>query len=358
MRLDLPEALATDLVVANSELISSAMKKLSRSSRRILFVVSEQNELLGTLTDGDIRRALVQGAGLETPVEAAVNIQCLTAGPSHDATEIQRLLRLHLLDGIPLVDERGHLLGAYLPERATSTDATFTRDVPVLVMAGGRGERLMPLTRDRPKPLIRLHGTTPLDSLLRRIQFFGFRDIYLAVHHQHELVMEHVGDGSDFGLAINYLVEDRPLGTAGALKLMAAAAESSPILVLNSDIVLDADLVAFVKHAIETSDETTVGLATYEYLVPYGVAKVDEGHLVEVREKPKVDVQVLSGVTLVAPQTSALIEDGESIDMSDLLVRATRAGQKVRALHLGSFWTDIGTHASLQELDANLTKLK
>jgi NDP-sugar pyrophosphorylase family protein len=194
--------------------------------------------------------------------------------------------------------------------------------------------------------------------LLRRIQFFGFRDINLAVHHQHELVMEHVGDGSDFGLAINYLVEDRPLGTAGALKLMAAAAEPSPILVLNSDIVLDADLLTFVKHAIEISDETTVGLATYEHFVPYGVAKVDEGHLVEVREKPKVDVQVLSGVTLVAPQTRALIEDGESIDMSDLLGRATRAGQKVRALDLGSFWTDIGTHASLQELDANLAKLK
>jgi NDP-sugar pyrophosphorylase family protein len=216
----------------------------------------------------------------------------------------------------------------------------------------------MPLTRDRPKPLIRLHGTTPLDSLLRRIQFFGFRDINLAVHHQHELVMEHVGDGSDFGLAINYLVEDRPLGTAGALKLMAANKPSSTILVVNSDIVLDADLRSFVKHAIETSDETTVGLVTYEHLVPYGVAKVDEGHLVEVREKPKVDFQVLSGVTLVAPQTRALIEDGESIDMSDLLVRATRTGQKVRALDLGSFWADIGTHASLQELNANLTKLQ
>lgn len=358
MRLDLSVLRNSNLVIAGSETINLAMHKLSKSSKRILFVVSEHNELLGTLTDGDIRRALVQGASLDSSVDLVVHSQCLTAGPSHDTSEIERLLRLHLLDGVPVVDDSGHLLGAYLPERQAIGESTLTSQVPVLVMAGGRGERLLPLTLDTPKPLIRLHGTTPLDSLLRRLRLFGFCNIHIAVYHQHELVMKHVGDGSDFGLAITYLVEDRPLGTAGALGLMDANVTSSPTLVLNSDIVLDSDLRSFVNQAINNSGETTVGLAKYEHLIPYGVAEVEEGFLLDVREKPKVDVQVLSGVTLVAPQTRSLIKKGASIDMSDLLIRATRSGQKVRALDLGSFWTDIGTHASLQELDTNLAKLK
>jgi len=358
MRIDLPTLRDSNLVIADAEKISLAMDKLSKNSRRILFVVSAQNELLGTLTDGDIRRALVHGASLDSSVEVAVHSQCLTAGPSHDTSEIERLLRLHLLDGVPVVDDGGHLLGAFLPDRQLTGDSTLTSQVPVLVMAGGRGERLMPLTLDTPKPLIRLHGTTPLDSLLRRLRLFGFRNVHIAVNHQHELIMKYLGDGSDFGLAITYLVEDRPLGTAGALGLMDANVKSSATLVLNSDIVLDSNLRSFVNQAINNSGETTVGLAKYEHLIPYGVAEVDEGILLEVREKPKVNVHVLSGVTLVAPQTCSLIKNGERIDMSDLLIRATRSGQKVRALDLGSFWTDIGTHASLRELDTNLAELK
>jgi len=358
MRLDLSALRNSNLVITGAERISLAMHKLSKNSKRILFVVSEQNELLGTLTDGDIRRALVYGASLDSSVEVAVHSQCLTAGPSHDTSDIESLLRLHLLDGVPIVDNSGHLRGAYLPDRQAVGDSTLTSRVPVLVMAGGRGERLLPLTLDTPKPLIRLHGTTPLDSLLRRLKLFGFCNIFIAVYHQHELVMKHVGDGSDFGVAVTYLVEDRPLGTAGALGLMEANVKSSATLVLNSDIVLDSDLRSFVNQAINNSGETTVGIAKYEHLVPYGVAEVDEGFLLEVREKPKVDVQVLSGVTLVAPQTRSLIKTGESIDMSDLLIRATRSGQKVRALDLGSFWADIGSHASLRELDTNLAKLK
>jgi dTDP-glucose pyrophosphorylase len=358
MRLDLPALRDSNLVITASETITLAMHKLSKNSKRILFVVSERNELLGTLTDGDIRRALLHGASLDFSVEIAVHSQCLTAGPSHDTSAIERLLRIHLLDGIPVVDDGGNLLGAYLPDRQAVGDSTLTSHVPVLVMAGGRGERLMPLTLDTPKPLTRLHGTTPLDSLLRRLRLFGFRNVHIAVYHQHELVMKHVGDGSDFGLAITYLVEDRPLGTAGALGLMDANVKSSATLVLNSDIVFDSDLRSFVSQAINNAGETTVGLAKYEHLIPYGVAEIDEGFLLEVREKPKVNVQVLSGVTLVAPQTCCLIKNGESIDMSDLLIRATRSGQKVRALDLGCFWTDIGTHVSLRELDTNLAKLK
>ena len=325
------------------------MSQLGRTSKKILFVVDERTSLRGTLTDGDIRRGLLRGVGLEDSVSKVLFVDYLAAKSGDERRKFDRLMELHQLDGVPVLDEQDRVVDVWLRSEAPSSNPELQPQTRVLIMAGGRGERLMPLTKDTPKPMLHVNGATPLDTLLRRLAHQGFVDIAIAIHHQGTLIRNHVGDGESLGLQITYIEESRPLGTAGALGLLMNQ-EKCPTLVVNADIITDARLDGFVRSANSPTPLTTVGLARHLIHVPYGVAITDGPTLVDVKEKPVFERLVLAGVTFVTPETQQLVEAGETLNMTDLLTRARAAGQEVRWRDLDAFWVDIGSHEEINTL--------
>jgi len=305
--------------------------------------------VVGSLTDGDIRRALLRGCSLDTSVAESMSKEFLAAQTDESRSKFERLMDVHELDAVPVLDDASHLADIWFRDASDYAALKQLPQVNVIRMAGGRGQRLMPLTASRPKPLVPLNGVPPIESLLRRLSRQGFRQVLIAIGYLSAKVREYLGDGSEFGLQISYLEESVPLGTAGALA-MVRNSHQVPTLVINADVVTDMRFDRFVASCCSPNAITTAGVFRYQTALPFGVAHQENGILMDVIEKPILHHDILAGINLITEETRLLVQEGEKVDMTELLLRARDSGQTVQVREIEGFWADMGTTQAFAEL--------
>lgn len=350
-----PTARVDDVLVADTATIREAIERIDAGAIEIALVVDGDRRLVGTVTDGDVRRALLTGCGLDDPVTSIVHRDPVTAPVGADRAELLRLMTEHGIDQIPLIRDRRVLGVSFLRdlvEDAAGIPAA-ENDHPVVLMAGGLGVRLRPLTADTPKPMLTVGDRPLLDTVLGQVRDAGFSRVFVAVNYRAEIIEGHLGDGSQLGLDITYLREDEPLGTAGALRL-AAPELDRPFAVMNADLLTNVKLAALMRFHREERNLMTVGVRRYVLDVPYGVVELQETQLASVSEKPQLSFLVNAGIYALDPGVRSLFRDlPESFNMTDLLERALATEARVGGFPVREYWLDIGALADYDRAHAD-----
>lgn len=326
------------MVLAPGDTLLNALRVIEEAGQEIAFVCEGGRRLVGTLTDGDIRRALLRGFSLHKAcVSEAMCRKFSAVPPSAGRAEVLDLMRALSISQVPIVDAEWMLLGLH-----TLRDLLGTGKRPnaAVIMAGGKGTRLRPLTESIPKPMISVAGRPMLERLVLHLVGAGITELYISINFLGHMVEEHFGDGSAFGCSIRYLREDQPLGTGGCLSLLPEAPQH-PMLVMNGDLVTQADIGGFLEYHDRGGYFATMGVRPYAVDIPFGVAVVDEGRLVRVREKPREEFLINAGMYVLSPEAVASVPLGIDFPITDLF----QAGQEDRPL--GAFvveqdWLDVG----------------
>jgi dTDP-glucose pyrophosphorylase len=319
-------------------LVRDAVRALESSEKKLVLVVDESQGLRGTVTDGDVRRGLIRGLTLDDPVTAVMNTAPASADSNADRDELVRLMRSSGVAQMPLVDARGRVVAI---ETLVDLLQPSVRDNPVVLMAGGFGTRLRPLTEDRPKPLIRVGPKPILETLLESFVAAGFRRFYISVNYRAAMIEEHFGDGSRWDSSISYLREEAALGTAGALGLLPER-PALPFIVMNGDLltrVRFGDLLSFHE---QHGAAATMCVREYENTVPYGVVELDQHRIARIVEKPTTRCFVNAGIYVLDPQVLDQVVPGQRLDMTALFERVQEAGGGTAAFPLREYWMDIG----------------
>ncbi|MGO8683778.1 MAG: nucleotidyltransferase family protein [Thermoleophilia bacterium] len=320
--------------------ISEAIQRLDRGGLGVLLLVRGDGTLAGLLTDGDLRRALINGDALTGPSEAIANHDPVVASPDISAADALRLMdtaRSFEINQLPLVDADRRVTGLILRSDMVTQEEL---DLSAVVMAGGFGTRLRPLTADTPKPMLPIGGRPLMEHIIGQLQQAGVRTVSVATHFQHDKIADHFGDGHDFGVRIDYVSEDRPLGTAGALGLLERPTE--PLLVINGDILTRVDFRSMLNFHRRQNAAFTVGVRRYDLEVPYGIVESEAAVVRTIVEKPHFEFLVNAGIYLLEPAVLDLIPRGQRFEMNDLIGRAIAEGQRVVSFPIVEYWLDIG----------------
>lgn len=319
--------------------IAEAIDRLDKAGTGALVLCSADQVLRGLLTDGDIRRAILRGLSLETPCERIASLQPVTAQSSIDATEALELMVEHDINHLPVVNEEGCLVKLLLRRNLAQGG---TANLSAVIMAGGYGKRLLPLTEQVPKPMLPVGDRPLLELTIQKLRRSGIRNISLTTHYLPENILQYFGDGTAFGVRLNYLKEDYPLGTAGGLKLMERA--DDPFLVINGDIITGVPFQEMLNFHRRLHALLTVGVRKYDVEVPFGVMELDEVRVSHVREKPRFNFFINAGIYLLEPEACDFIPSGQRFDMTELIQTLIDAGKVVASFPIMEYWLDVGRH--------------
>jgi dTDP-glucose pyrophosphorylase len=320
-----------------------ALQSLDESALGIVLVEDPSGRVVGTLTDGDLRRALLRGATLETPVDDFLKRQFAAVGPNASRAEVLDLMQSRWLNQVPILDDGGRLTGLHTVHEILGG---ALRPNWAVVMAGGRGERLKPLTDTIPKPMIRVAGRPILERIVLHLVGAGIRHIYLAVNYKAEMIEEHFGDGSLFGCAIEYLREKKPLGTGGALSLLPIE-PSDPMLVLNGDLLTQFDVGNLLAFHTRGHHRATVGVHEYSHTVPFGVVDVDDDRILQLREKPAHVWLTNAGIYVLEPDVVSRVPRDCEFLLPALIEDCIDRKESVGAFRIETDWIDVGRQAEL-----------
>lgn len=335
-------------------LLMDAVRAIEASRRRIAVVTGDDDKLLGTLTDGDIRRCLLAGGTMETQVFDAMNPQPITADRNSSASHLLSLMQRSNVLALPLVDMNGRF------DRLVHLSDIDTSDVNrnghsafafAVIMAGGEGMRLRPLTENIPKPMLDIGGVPLLERQVIRLARAKIPRVYISVNYLSHVIEEHFGDGSSFGIEINYLRENEKLGTSGALALLPEFPKA-PIIVMNGDILTTSDIDSLYAFHCEHHALITVAAADYHVNVPYGVIQSDGAIVKALEEKPSQRFLCNAGIYALAPEALNLLKEARFCNMTDLVNTCLSEQLPVTVFPLHEYWTDIGTPDDLEKARA------
>lgn len=318
--------------------IREAIKVIDEGALQIALVVDENLRLLGTITDGDVRRGILKGIALEEPASRIMNANPRVAKAEQSRDEILKLLRQKLLHQIPVLNQEGCLVGLEVIEDLLRPQI---RDNRVVIMAGGLGSRLGSLTNDCPKPMLHVGGKPILETIIEKFLEFGFQKFTVAVNYKAEMIMDHFGDGSKHGCNIEYLHENQPLGTAGALSLLPTL-PTAPILVINGDVLTKVDYNHLLSFHHQHKAKATMCVREYAIQVPYGVVVVDDHRFVSIEEKPAHKFFINAGIYVLDPNALAMLTPGKHCDMPSLLNWVAQDRQETAVFPVREYWLDLG----------------
>ena len=308
-------------------------------------MIDDQGKLLGTLTDGDIRRALLGRATLDSEALAYVCREFTSTRVRTARAEVLDLMRARQIEQVPVVDAEGQLAGIhFLREMIGAVE----RPNWAVIMAGGRGERLRPLTDAIPKPMIRVAGKPILERLVLHLVGYGIRQVYISVNYLGDTIRRHFGDGSAFGCRIGYLQEDKPLGTGGSLSLLPRR-PADPLLVMNGDLVTQADIGAMLEMHERGGYKITVGIQEYSHTVPYGCVELDGERIIRLEEKPVLMRLVNAGIYVLAPAVLDRVPHGQDFPITALIEQSIALGESVGACRVSEDWIDVGHRDQLRQ---------
>lgn len=329
--------------------LREALSIIDATGTGIALIVDESRRLQGTLSDGDIRRALIQGASLDSPAATYLNPNPKLASASESRLAILAKLRALGLRQLPIVDEYRVVVGL-----ATVDDFLRMPDRPhwVVIMAGGRGERLSELTQHTPKPMLRVGPRPILDTIVTNYAVQGFKNFFLSVNYKAEQIEEYFGDGESRGLNIRYLREKSCLGTGGALSLLPER-PPGPIMVCNGDVLSKEDHGAVLDSHLESGADATVLVRNYDIQIPFGVITQDERGISSIEEKPTRRCTINAGVYVLSPPALDLVPRDTFFDLPTLLTKMLDCGMHVRSYRADSYWMDIGRMPDYEQANAD-----
>ena len=345
--------------------VRAVIQVLNETSHGIALVVDGVGRLVETVTDGDVRRAVLGGTPLDAPTAHLLEIKARHFGPDArgpvtapagtDRAALGALMTERGVRQIPLVDADGRATGLVTAADLLGDVASGASDpLRAVVMAGGFGTRLRPLTADIPKPMLPVGDRPLLERTLERLRDADIHRVNISTHYLPEKITEHFGDGEGMGLDLQYMSEDEPLGTAGALSLMDPPEE--PTIVMNGDILTDINFRAMLDFHREHSADLTVAVRQYDIQVPYGVLECDGAEVRRLEEKPTSSFLVNAGIYLLDPSVHRRIPRGRRYDMTDLIDDLLADGCRVVSFPIVEYWLDIGQHADYDRAQSDLER--
>lgn len=333
------------------------MEVIDRGAVGIALLVDDDGGLLATVSDGDIRRAILAGHALDEPIGGLVatfsfdGAAPLTAARNTPGADLLRLMIERGVRQIPLLDDQKRVV-----DLALFWTLHDEAELPLqaVVMAGGFGTRLRPFTETVPKPMLPVGGQPLMELIINHLRQAGIRKVNVTTHYLANVITDHFGDGADFGVQLNYVQEDTPLGTAGALSLLDSG--DDPLLIINGDIVTDLDYRAMLDFHRQHRAALTVAIFPYELQIPYGVIDHQGADITGIREKPCLRHFVNAGIYLVEPQARACIPGNTTFSMTDLIALLLQRGDRVVGFPIREYWVDIGQHADYQRVQQDMEK--
>ena len=326
------------LLVSPSNTLIEAINILHEGGCRIALVVDQELKLLGTVTDGDIRRALIDSVPMDSLVTLIMNKQPLIASSDMQEKEVLSLMDSKDLLHMPILDEHGILCDLVTLQQLHKKSVY---DNPVFIMAGGFGTRLHPLTKEMPKPLLKVGDKPILDTIIERFIDFGFSNFYISTHYMPEKIKNNFANKDLIGINIEFIHEDEPLGTAGSLGLLPKKISKLPIIIMNGDLLTKVDFGRLLDFHKENKAEATMCVREYDLQVPYGVVRTEDHKIIEIKEKPVHKFFVNAGIYVVNHSLIQNIDSNTNLDMTDFL-ESKLDTNKVNAFPIHEYWLDIG----------------
>ncbi|MGA8151689.1 MAG: nucleotidyltransferase family protein [Terriglobales bacterium] len=328
-----------NVIISPTTSIAEAIAFLDKAGTGALLLCKNGKTLCGLLTDGDIRRAILQGKSMDAPCFTIASQTPVIARRSIANAEALHLMNQHDINHLPVLDGENCVVGFLLRKDLV---ADVQLDLSAVIMAGGYGKRLLPLTESVPKPMLPVGDRPLLELTIQQLRRSGIRDVNLTTHYLPESIVNHFGDGKGFGVRLNYLKEDNPMGTAGGLKQMKRP--DSTFLVINGDILTGVPFHEMLVYHRKHGAALTVGVRKYEMQVPFGVVECEDVRITKLEEKPSLSFFINAGTYLLEPSACDYIPEGRPFDMTDLMQKLLEAGQPVVGFPIMEYWLDVGRH--------------
>jgi len=342
------------ITLKTSNSLEDAIRVLDSGGLRVALVVNKQGKLLGTVTDGDIRRALIKHLGMDCLVEKVMNNSPTTALNSDSPDMIMSKMKSEDLLHIPILNKKGLLVGL-----ETLQNLTYDKkyDNPVFLMAGGFGARLHPLTEDTPKPLLKVGDRPILETILSRFIKAGFHNFFISTHYKAKKIQVHFGDGSSWGVKITYVNEEKPLGTAGSIGLLPKNLPKLPILMMNGDVLTKVNFEHLLTFHQQQKGIATMCIREYDVQIPFGVVNAEELQAKSIVEKPIRKFFVNAGIYVFEPELINKVRANTSIDMPNLLENQICQGEKISVFPLYEYWLDVGQIEDYKKANREFTDI-
>ena len=327
--------------------IRRAISTIERGGLRIALIVNNQNKLVGTVCDGDIRRALLKGLTLDSPLSSIIQKSYYRANSDVSKKEISKIMKENSISQIPIVTKDNELIGLEISQDLIPTSSKLLIPNYALLMAGGKGTRLKPITNDCPKPLLPINGKPILEIILEQCINSGIRNFYISVHYLSEKIINYFGDGSKWNVNIEYLKENIPLGTAGALKLLPNNF-NNPIIVINGDVLTKTNFREILKYHSDNNADITICAREHKLSSPYGVIEVQGIKFKSMIEKPSFSQLVNAGIYALNPNVIKMIKPNQYLDMPELINLNQKNKKNIIVYPVHEYWIDIGKPESLK----------
>ena len=350
MLYEINDAALQNLVVNQTASFQDVINALEANGRGFVVVVSDAQNLVGVITDGDLRRAMLKYRQDEVSAMTMCQQNPLTVQDSN-ADNLSLLCERHEVTFLPMLSGQ-KLTHLFLQNK----EIVHSGSTSVFILAGGEGKRLMPYTKNCPKPLVKVNGDPILSHILRKFRFEGFRSIYLSVNYLSEQIEATFKDGFEFGLDIKYIKEDEPLGTAGSLSLLTDKSFEN-LIVSNGDVLTDLSYRQLLDHHKQHKNQITIAAKHYEMHNPYGVLIVEDGEVKEVNEKPTYKSIINTGIYVISQDVLSYLDFNSHCDMTTLIQRCLDTNQRVGVYYTDEYWMDLGTPNDLQMADERLSNV-
>ena len=336
-----------DFYLKATNSILEVIKHIQDSHYRICFIVDDNNCLIGSVTDGDIRRGLINGNSLDNDVSKIMNTSPTSISRSQSKNDAHKIMISNHLKQLPVVDEENRLIGLHLIDQIL--DLTPKENF-ILIMAGGFGKRMMPLTEQIPKPMLMIGDKPILEHIIINAKAQGFMKFVISLHYLGELIIDYFGDGSNLGVSISYLHESEPLGTAGALSLIEPEPEL-PFIITNGDIISDINYGNFLDFHDSNKSQATMAIKKYELQNPYGVVNTKGLEIISFEEKPIHVSYVNAGMYVLNPSSLRYLRKNQPCDMPDFFNLLISKNHVVTAYPIHETWADVGRPIDLSEIN-------
>jgi dTDP-glucose pyrophosphorylase len=318
--------------------IRQAVQVLNETSLKIVLIVDANDVFVGTISDGDIRRGLLKGLELTSTIDSIVHGDPLVVPPDLSREVVLQLMAANNIQQIPIVNEKMHVIGLHL---WNVMSVQTSRTNIMVIMAGGKGTRLHPQTENCPKPLLPVAGKPILEHIINRAKAQGFSNFVIAIHHLGHMIEEYFGNGEALGIRIEYLREEFPLGTAGALSLLNPPPEAA-IVVTNGDVLTDIHYGELIDFHIQHNATATMAVGLHEWQSPFGVVETRGVEIVEYEEKPMFRKHINAGVYILDPCALRFLSESVPCDMPTLFQSMKQQNLRIIAYPIYERWLDVG----------------
>jgi dTDP-glucose pyrophosphorylase len=343
----------SEIKLSPSATIREALRVIDQGAMKIALIVDPDDRLIGTLTDGDIRRGILRGLNLDDPIESVYFRNPTTVSTSDSKEKIIELAISKRIYQIPVIDAQGRVV------RLAEIDHLIRKEKhpnTVVLMAGGLGTRLLPLTADTPKPMLPVGGKPILETVISQFIKHGYSKFIISLNYKGDSIKNHFGDGSQMGAEITYLQEEQRMGTAGSLGLLPKFPKD-PFFVMNADILTRVDFESLMDFHIMNGASATMCIREFGMEVPYGVVRLNRDTIVSIEEKPVQQFYVNAGIYVLEPKVLELIPKGQPLDMTSLFEKTVEKGWSTLSFPIREYWMDIGKHEDFDRANQDFNRL-